>query len=517
MRRTLLVYMLAGLFSVPAAADGGSKGGASTAKVLSAYRKTASTVLVDEARNAEKVRVIKDGASWLRGSRHLPEVAGSASENALTEKTRDEVVSEETAEAQAKQKKDQKRSDKTFGSRMRMKLLGSTKQIEMTAIEPTEVEKGTSRRMGKVREELEQLSALGEALRKVPGGEVVAGHLETLYGNPLLRDPGKLAKHLDDATAHLEKWSPRQRLARLGAALQARYTKQLKDERPEFDKLLKEGSNEALLEEFDKLTMKELPKFSEHEDVQAQQTLEAAGESHSSSSSQFSASKRGFFSSASASGGSHHESSSSWHAEGASLLRGATQYTVHVKQPGSGGEGVLPFEARLILEKAVRASELAHELSGVAARRGVGAVRPWLNSSVRFEMHDRDLREADESDMMELQRVGVDKWVDQRLASVIATGRSKLTGGQVWNYQDALKSFSGGAITPTRVEAFARVVREWHSANTNGFNDSYSTVVVQLAAPKAGVVELSKIGLVDEERAKMFKDEAGQHLVSDLK
>jgi hypothetical protein len=421
-------------------------------------------------------------------------------------------VAEKTAEAETTRDRAQQKSDKKFFSRMFNKLGRQTKQIKIKPVDEAAVERLATSRMAEVKGDVEKLLALREYhLRGTPGGSEVAAQIESIYGNPLLRNPENLAKQVDEVSARLERSSPRQRLIRLGAALQARYTQQLKDERPEFDKLLAHGSNQALLKEFDEIVMKDLPTETDHEDVQAQGTYEAGGESHSTSSMSHSTSTRGLFKRTNDSVSVSNETDSEWHAHGESLLPGATQYTVHVKQPGSAGKGMLPFEARLYLEDAIRAADLAHELSKLEEKRGVGAVRPWLKSTVRFVVHNRDLRDVDESDLIEMRAVGVENWVRPRAAI------AKEGYGVELAFRVALTDFASGPITPARVEAFAKLVSDWHARYTKGANDTYKTVIVQMDTPKTGVLELSELGLVDKERAAMFKDAATKNLAKRLK
>jgi hypothetical protein len=366
-------------FLGPRALAENARPGASTQKVLKAYRSSVEGLKSAKKQHSTLVKKLDDQIAAVKDSKYLSEIAGASSESEA--KAGREAAARALLEADAEQTRAnrQTKSDQRLISRARAKLGLGTRQIKLKPIEKERVDDISERSFSLLRADVRDLMILNRTLAELP--QTVSGGLSFkagIYGDEQVKNWTALEQKLDLVKGRLAKLDPAERVKRLEAALHARITAQIEHERPEFEKSLADKTNtDELVRSLGEIQEK-LAEFSEPVAVQSQKVLKGGG--HASSSFNASMEKKGWFADtkASASGGS----SSSWHLEGSALLDGATQYVVKLKAPGAAGDGMLPIEARLILEKAAKASQIAAELK----KREVPGAALWRNSSVRIEL-----------------------------------------------------------------------------------------------------------------------------------
>lgn len=387
-------------------------------------------------------------------------MSGATSREQLVAEKRAEIVEAQQKVAQERQDWRQNRLGARIGRGWR-KLLGKS-----VAIEPAKAdEAAVNKELAAFEKELDRaekvVGEIDQVLRTLPGKQARAIDLSKPYGNALLADHKALGAELAKLADHYAAVLPNKSIGKFEALLMSRITKQVVEERPAFLAHLATAEPEALHAEALDL-IQEIRELSHAETMRSETTLTGSGESASVSASSTKVLGGLAYSKQSGSASYSH-----WNLEGKTLLPEGSDYTIALRSSSlplrkdkwssqaQETTGMLPVEARILLEKALKVSEIFEAL-GKRAPGLASNIAPWVTQS-RF---------------------------------VLQVPRGE--GG----YGDAYRQHKGVHLPE---------------------NILYDNAIVSMTRPKADLLKLAGSGLVDAERAAMFKTELDKKLVGGLK
>ncbi len=373
MRSIALVLFLAGLLP---AARAGAAAQPSMKKLMTGYRKSYAVLPARTRAAIGKLRGIvgAEREAVQLDAKILADLAGASSREELLARKQEELTTSLTATARAKQ---------SALARVRLgRMVGRAPKL--AEADPAEVARGLKAYTAQLDGAARALREIDGALDRLPRSIAGAARIDQPYGNARVKDPQALARALYEVGEQYAKSFPGASVRQLEGLMMSRITQRLVAERPAFETFLRDAPVEQLHAEARDL-IQEIRELAPDEQMRSETTLVGHGESTKIGVGQARALGGAAYSRTTAIAEQSH-----WDLTGRTLLPNGGNYTVKLRSSslpltesmyeGNATTGMLPVEARALLEKAVRLSEVFHVL-GKRAPALAASMAPWMEQS----------------------------------------------------------------------------------------------------------------------------------------